>query len=100
MKLFVLATMLCLTLAGCAKEIAIGAREACVVWPYTSWHDDDTDQTIRGNKVNNARKEAFCKEFSHALDNDQTPAQQHPEAEDRGPRSSAVLQPARREGDG
>lgn len=52
--------MLFATLSGCAKLTAIGATEACAVWPYTTWSTADTDETIAGNKVNNARKQAFC----------------------------------------
>lgn len=52
--------MLCVTLSGCATTMGGGAIEACTVWPPTSWSVKDTDKTIEGNKVNNARRTAFC----------------------------------------
>lgn len=54
--------MFCVILAGCARTTAIGVTEACAVWPYTSWHVKDTDKTIEGNKVNNARRAEFCRD--------------------------------------
>ncbi len=33
----------------------------CDLWQPISWHVDDTDQTIVGVKVNNARRQAFCR---------------------------------------
>jgi hypothetical protein len=61
---FVLATMLLLTLPGCALTMGTGAIDnaACVVWKPISWSVKDTDQTIAEAKTNNARRRGFCGE--------------------------------------
>lgn len=35
-------------------------EQICTVWPYTTWVEQDSDLTILGNKLNNARKKGFC----------------------------------------
>lgn len=35
-------------------------RRTCEAWPYTSWSEDDTKESIRDAKANNAAKDAFC----------------------------------------
>jgi hypothetical protein len=51
-----------LALTGCAKMTAIvGTEAACAVWKPVSWSSKDTDQTITEVKVNNARREGWCK---------------------------------------
>lgn len=59
---FVLVTISTLILSGCAIPIGrVGTVDsACAVWPTTSWSKKDTDETIRGNKFNNARREGYC----------------------------------------
>ncbi len=32
----------------------------CEAWPYVSWSEDDTVETIRDAKANNAAHDAFC----------------------------------------
>jgi hypothetical protein len=32
----------------------------CHIWPYVTWADADTDQTIMDAKINNARHDGFC----------------------------------------
>mgnify|MGYP003349756966 CR=1 FL=1 len=50
-------------LTGCA--IPISTREtntsACAVWRDISWSRKDTDQTITEVKINNARRDGFCR---------------------------------------
>jgi hypothetical protein len=60
--LFGLGMLSILGLTGCAKMTAIvGTEAACQVWKPISWSSKDTDQTIVEVKVNNARREGFCK---------------------------------------
>lgn len=62
MKLFVLAIAL-MTLSGCAswtRNTAGTADGACAVWPATPYSKLDTEKTIEGNRLNNARREGFC----------------------------------------
>lgn len=49
-------------LSGCETTMASNAdnQAACAVWLYISWSDDDTDQTIREAKRNNAARKVFC----------------------------------------
>ena len=54
----VIASMFLLT--ACGQTTATGASSACSVWRGISWSSDDTDQTIREVKVNNARRAALC----------------------------------------
>jgi hypothetical protein len=52
-----------LLLGSCAQTTAIsGASSACAVWPYVSWSDKDTDKTIADAKMNNARRDGWCKD--------------------------------------
>lgn len=47
--------------AGCETTTATrGGKAVCAVWQPISWADDDTDQTIREVKANNAARDAFC----------------------------------------
>jgi hypothetical protein len=48
-------------LTACGQTMATGASSACAVWSGIRWDVDDTDETIRQVKVNNARRDAFCK---------------------------------------
>jgi len=50
-----------LLLTACGQTTSTGATSACSVWRGISWSVEDTDQTIREVKVNNARRDAFCK---------------------------------------
>lgn len=60
---FVLVILSTFVLTGCGS--LIGTRgtnvSACSVWKDISWSKKDTDQTITEIKVNNARREAWCK---------------------------------------
>jgi len=38
-----------------------GASSACSVWRGIRWDVADTDETIVQVKINNARRDAFCK---------------------------------------
>ena len=60
--LFVLATMLLLTLPGCGTTMATVAtnQTVCDVWKPVGWSKKDTDQTVTEVKVNNARREGWC----------------------------------------
>lgn len=52
-----------LLLGSCAKTMGIsGPTSACAVWPYVSWSDKDTDKTIADAKLNNARRDGWCKD--------------------------------------
>lgn len=48
-------------LTACGQTTATGVSSACSVWRDITWSVDDTDQTIREVKVNNARRDGFCK---------------------------------------
>jgi hypothetical protein len=48
-------------LTACAQTTGTGASSACSVWRGIRWDVADTDETIREVKVNNARRDAFCK---------------------------------------
>ena len=51
-----------LLLGSCGQTTGIsGASSACLVWPYVSWSDKDTDKTIADAKLNNARRDGWCK---------------------------------------
>jgi len=52
---------LTLILQGCATQIPLNGSSACTVWTGVSWSPKDTDETIRGVKENNARRQAYCK---------------------------------------
>lgn len=48
-------------LTACGQTTATGVSSACSVWRDITWSVDDTDQTIREVKINNARRDGFCK---------------------------------------
>lgn len=50
-------------LTGCASLTSLSGTNtaACAVWQPISWSKKDTDQTITEVKINNARREGFCK---------------------------------------
>jgi outer membrane murein-binding lipoprotein Lpp len=50
-------------LAGCSKTMGTAETNlaACSVWRDISWSSKDTPQTITEVKVNNARREGYCK---------------------------------------
>lgn len=50
-------------LTGCATLTGTKGTDAavCDVWRDVSWSKKDTDQTITEVKVNNARREGWCK---------------------------------------
>ena len=52
-----------LLLAGCFKTTGTVETNlaACSVWRDISWSSKDTPQTITEVKVNNARREGYCK---------------------------------------
>jgi hypothetical protein len=58
-----LAMLSILLLAGCSKTMGTAGTNvsACSVWKDISWATKDTPQTITEVKVNNARREGFCK---------------------------------------
>lgn len=61
---FVLVTLSMSLLTGCAVTIPMNAQTdtaVCSVWRDVSWSKRDTDQTIREAKINNARRDAWCK---------------------------------------
>lgn len=58
---FGLAIASILLLTACGQTMATGASSACTVWKGIRWDVADTDDTIRQVKVNNARRDAFCK---------------------------------------
>jgi hypothetical protein len=47
----------CVTLTGTTETNA----SACAVWRDVSWSKKDTDQTITEIKINNARRDGFCR---------------------------------------
>lgn len=59
---YALMTLSILTLTGCASltNTSGADRYACAVWKPVSWSAQDTDQTIREVKGNNARRAAWC----------------------------------------
>lgn len=58
-----LAMLSAVTLSGCAKMTGIAATNSavCEVWKPIGWASKDTDQTIVEVKVNNARRQGWCK---------------------------------------
>jgi len=58
-----LAMLSAVTLSGCAKMTGIVATNSavCEVWKPIGWSSKDTDQTIVEVKVNNARRQGWCK---------------------------------------
>ena len=58
-----LAMLSTFALTGCASLMATTATNgsACAVWKDITWSKRDTDQTIVEIKVNNARRDAWCK---------------------------------------
>lgn len=61
MILFSLAA--CVTTMGTNASPSLSERQltrVCNLWPYVSWVDEDTDETIADAKMNNARKKGFC----------------------------------------
>lgn len=61
---FVLVMLSAMILTGCVSQTkpAVTVSSVCTVWPETKWSVKDTDETIRGNKFNNARRAGFCGE--------------------------------------
>lgn len=61
---FVLVMLSTLALSACASQTkpAVTVSSVCSIWPVTSWSKKDTDETIKGNKFNNARRAGFCGE--------------------------------------
>lgn len=61
---FVLVMLSTLVLSACASQTkpAVTASSVCAIWPETKYSKHDTDETIRGNKFNNARRAGFCGE--------------------------------------
>lgn len=57
---FALATMLSLTLSACDLTMVTSAHSACSVWGPVHWSREDTDETIRQVRINNARHDAYC----------------------------------------
>ena len=59
----VLVIMSMFLLTGCVTLTGTTATNgsACSVWKDVSWSKKDTDQTITEIKVNNARRDGFCK---------------------------------------
>ena len=62
-RLSLLAIVLAVIPAGCAKMTGIVATNAsvCQVWKPIGWSKKDTDRTIIEVKVNNARRDGWCK---------------------------------------
>ena len=62
--LFALVMLSILPVAACAPTTAtVGTNTAvCAVWKPISWSIKDTDQTIGEAKVNNARRDGWCKD--------------------------------------
>lgn len=60
---YAMAMLSILALTSCASltPTAATVKAACSAWPYTSYQKGDTDRTIAGNKLNDARKDGFCK---------------------------------------
>jgi hypothetical protein len=58
-----LAIALLMILPSCASVTSTSATNgsACEVWKDISWSSKDTDQTIKDIKVNNARRDGWCK---------------------------------------
>lgn len=73
---FVLATLCLSILTACGTpktgtvETAVSVETVCTVWPRTSYSRLDTDPTIRGNRLNNARRDGFCRGTSGAAERD------------------------------
>lgn len=69
---YVLATLCLSILTACGTpktgtvETAVSVETVCSIWPSTTYSRRDTDQTIRGNRLNNARREGFCEGTSAA----------------------------------
>lgn len=58
---YVLVTLSLMVLPGCATTgTAVTAEGVCSVWPSTSYSQKDTPETIKGNRINNARRSGFC----------------------------------------
>ena len=60
---YALAIALTLTLMGCAKTMGTVETNtaACAVWQPVRWSVKDTDLTIAQVKVQNARRDAYCR---------------------------------------
>lgn len=61
---YALAMLSALILASCASQTppAVTVDSVCAIWPETKYSKRDTDETIIGNKFNNARRAGFCGE--------------------------------------
>jgi hypothetical protein len=59
LKLLLISNLL---LTGCASTIATSEsnRAVCSVWQDIGWSKKDTDLTIEGVKINNARRHGWC----------------------------------------
>ena len=60
---YALVMLLTFPLMACSSLTATKETDpvACVVWKDISWSSKDTPQTIAEVKVNNARRDGFCK---------------------------------------
>jgi hypothetical protein len=60
---YALVTLSIFGLTGCATLTGTTGTNgsACAVWKDVSWSKKDTDQTITEIKVNNARRDGFCR---------------------------------------
>jgi len=61
---FVLVMLSTILLSACAHQTnpAVTVSSVCAIWPQTKYSKYDTDETIIGNRVNNARRSGFCGE--------------------------------------
>lgn len=53
-----------LTLTGCGATntaATVEVRAVCGVWPTTPYSKNDTPETKKGNQLNNARHDGFCR---------------------------------------
>lgn len=49
------------TVAGCVTTMASNEnRPVCAAWSSITWSDQDTDQTIKEVKGNNAARNSYC----------------------------------------
>lgn len=58
----VMLSMFLLTACASQTKPAVTVSSVCAIWPQTSYSKRDTDETIKGNKFNNARRSGFCGE--------------------------------------
>ena len=48
-------------LAASCSTTTVSNETSCLVWTPISWSSKDTPQTIEGVKLNNARRQAWCR---------------------------------------